>query len=85
MDPKMPLPGVLGVVALLVVARTRRRGWLPGTTLAESVFVIACCTFAVWIATGNGWLAIFVAVVGAAARALRLVMQKRIPTRRDPA
>ncbi len=85
MDPKMPLLGVLGVVALLVVAWTWRRGWLPGTTLAESVFVIACCTFAVWIATGNGWLAIFVGIVGGAARALRLVMQKRTPSRRDPA
>ncbi len=85
MDPKMSLLGVLGVVSILLVVWAARRGWMPGTTLAESVFVVACCTFAVWIATGNGWLALFVAVVGGAGRALRLVTQDRTPFRRDPA
>ena len=85
MDPKMSLLGVLGVVALLVVVWTQRRGWLPRTTLAESVFVGGCCTFAVWIATGNVRLALLVAVAGGAARAFRLVMQDRTPSPRDPA
>ena len=85
MEPKMPLLGVLAVVSLLLLVWIQRRSWLPGTTLAESVFVVACCTLGVWLATGNGWLALFVGVVGGAGRALRLVMQERSPTWRDPA
>ena len=82
MDPKMLL-GMVGVASLLVLVWAQRRGWLPKTTLAESVFVGACCTFGVWVATGNGWLALFVAVVGGAGRALRLIMQERTPSPRD--
>ena len=85
MEPKTSLLGVVAVVALLLLVWLQRRGWLPRTTLAESVFVGACCTLGVWLATGNGWLALFVAVVGGAGRALRLVMQERAPSRRDPA
>ena len=77
--------GVLAVVGLLLFVWIRRRSWLPRTTLAESAFVGACCTLGVWLATGNGWLAPFVAVVGGAGRALRSVMQERAPYRRDPA
>ena len=85
MEPETSLLGVLAVVCLLLLVWTRRRSWLPRTTFAESVFVGACCTFGVWLATGNGWLAFFVAVVGGAGRALRLVMQEPAPSRRDPA
>ena len=85
MEPNTSLLGVLAVVGLLVLGWTQRRRWLPRTTLAESVFVVACCTLGVWLATGNGWLALFVGVVGGAGRALRLVMQERSPSRRDPA
>ena len=85
MEPRTSLLGVVAVVSLLLLVWTERRGWLPRTTLAESVFVGACCTLGVWVATGNGWLALFVAVVGGAGRALRLVMQERAPSRRDRA
>ena len=85
MEPKTSLLGVLAVVSLLLLVWTQRRGWLPQTALAESVFVGACCTLGVWLATGNRWLALFVAVVGGTGRALRLVMQARAPSRRNPA
>ena len=81
----MSLPGVLAVVGLLLLVWMQRRSWLPRTTLAESVFVVACCTLGVWLATGNGWLALFVGVVGGVGRALRLGLQERASSRRDPA
>ncbi len=85
MEPGTSLLGVLAVVGLLLFVWMQRRSWLPRTTLAESAFVVACCILGVWLATGNGWLALFVGVVGGAGRALRLVMQERAPSRRDPA
>lgn len=85
MEPKTSLPGVLAVVGLLVLVWTQRRRWLPRTTLAESMLVVACCTLGVWLATGKAWLALVVGVVGGAARAVRLAMQERAPSRRDPA
>ena len=85
MEPRTSLLGLLAVVSLLLLVWAQRRSWLPRTTLAESVFVGACCTLGVWLATGNGWLAFFVAVVGGGGRALRLAMQERSPSRRDPA
>ena len=85
MEPKTSLLGVLAVLGLLLLAWLQRRSWLPRTTLAESVFVVACCTLGVWLATGNGWLALVVGVVGGAGRALRLAMQERSPSRREPA
>ena len=85
MEPKTSLLGVLAVVGLLLLVWIQRRRWLPRTTLAESMLVVACCTLGVWLATGNRWLALFVGVVGGAGRAVRLVMQERAPSRRDPA
>ncbi|MCY4507978.1 MAG: hypothetical protein OXG35_13625 [Acidobacteria bacterium] len=85
MEPRTSLLGLLAVVSLLLLVLAQRRSWLPRTTLAESVFVGACCTLGVWLAAGNGWLALFVAVVGGGGRALRLVTQERAPSRRDPA
>ncbi len=85
MEPKTSLLGVLTVVSLLLLVWLQRRRWLPRTTLAESTFVVACCTLGVWLATGNGWLALFVGVAGGAGRALRLAMQERAPSPRDPA
>ena len=85
MEPKTSLIGVVAVVVLLLLVWTQRRSWLPRTTLAESVLVVACCTLGVWVATGSGWVALFVGVVGGAGRALRLMMQERARSRRDPA